>query len=244
MVYISCIQLELNRSFSEILNSKFNLVYLIIFSFIYLFINFNDSLFFIGQQVALVGKHPFSSFITWSLILIYIGTSGCGKSTTIQLIERFYDANVGQLVRQFSFSFILLFCFFYSMLIQKIYEVWISNGIDHKVCIKSWLFSSFFIKENEYFLVGLVSQEPILFDMSIKENIAYGDTSRDDIPMEEIIEAAKNANIHDFIIQRLPNVNHRIRSFIERKWCFYLGIWNKLWCKRNSIIWWTKTKNW
>ncbi len=79
------------------------------------------------------------------------------------------------------------------------------------------MFSSFFIKENEYFLVGLVSQEPILFDMSIKENIAYGDTSRDDIPMEEIIEAAKNANIHDFIIQRLPNVNHRIRSFIERK---------------------------
>jgi ABC-type multidrug transport system fused ATPase/permease subunit len=52
--------------------------------------------------------------------------------------------------------------------------------------------------------------------MSIKENIAYGDTNRDDIPMVEIIEAAKNANIHDFI-QRLPNVNYRIRSFIERK---------------------------
>jgi ABC-type multidrug transport system fused ATPase/permease subunit len=59
--------------------------------------------------------------------------------------------------------------------------------------------------------------------MSIRENIAYGDTNRDDIPMVEIIEAAKNANIHDFI-QRLPNVNHMIRSFIERKCCFYLGI--------------------
>jgi ABC-type multidrug transport system fused ATPase/permease subunit len=84
------------------------------------------------------------------------------------------------------------------------------------------LSSSFFIKKIEYFLVGLVSQEPILFDMSIKENIAYGDTNRDDIPMEEIIEAAKNANIHDFI-QRLPNVNYRIRSFIEKKKMFYLG---------------------
>jgi ABC-type multidrug transport system fused ATPase/permease subunit len=58
--------------------------------------------------------------------------------------------------------------------------------------------------------------------MSIKENIAYGDTNRDDIPMEEIIEAAKNANIHDFI-QRLLNVNYRIRSFIEKKKMFYLG---------------------
>jgi ABC-type transport system involved in cytochrome bd biosynthesis fused ATPase/permease subunit len=29
---------------------------------------------------------------------IHLGTSGCGKSTTIQLIERFYDANFGRLV--------------------------------------------------------------------------------------------------------------------------------------------------
>lgn len=43
--------------------------------------------------------------------------------------------------------------------------------------------------------------------MSIKENIAYGDNNRNDIPMEEIIEAAKKANIHDFIAQ-LPTVNH------------------------------------
>ena len=43
--------------------------------------------------------------------------------------------------------------------------------------------------------------------MSIRENIAYGDNSRNDIPLEEIIEAAKNANIHDFI-QHLPDVSH------------------------------------
>ncbi|CAF4931752.1 unnamed protein product, partial [Rotaria sp. Silwood2] len=51
---------------------------------------------------------------------------------------------------------------------------------------------------------GIVSQEPILFDMSIRENIAYGDNSRKDIPLDEIILAAKNANIHDFI-QFLPD---------------------------------------
>lgn len=35
--------------------------------------------------------------------------------------------------------------------------------------------------------------------MSIRENIAYGDNSRNDIPLSEIIAAAKTANIHEFI---------------------------------------------
>jgi len=43
--------------------------------------------------------------------------------------------------------------------------------------------------------------------MSIQENIAYGDNSRKDIPLDEIIQAAKDANIHDFI-QSLPQVSH------------------------------------
>lgn len=102
-----------------------------------------------GQQVALVGA------------------SGCGKSTTIQLIERFYDANVGQLY---------------------------ADSKDIRSLNLQWYRSQ----------LGLVSQEPILFDMSIRENIAYGDNSREDIPIEEIIEAAKSANIHNFI-QTLPN---------------------------------------
>ena len=54
--------------------------------------------------------------------------------------------------------------------------------------------------------VGIVSQEPVLFDLSIRDNIAYGDNSRDDIPIDEIIQAAKSANIHDFI-QTLPKVS-------------------------------------
>ncbi|CAF4716908.1 unnamed protein product [Rotaria sp. Silwood2] len=49
--------------------------------------------------------------------------------------------------------------------------------------------------------------------MSIQENIAYGDNSRKDIPLDEIIQAAKNANIHDFI-QFLPDVKHQEFRFV------------------------------
>ncbi|CAC5420869.1 Multidrug resistance protein 1A,ATP-binding cassette sub-family B member 5,Phosphatidylcholine translocator ABCB4,Multidrug resistance protein 1 [Mytilus coruscus] len=53
--------------------------------------------------------------------------------------------------------------------------------------------------------IGIVSQEPVLFDTSIAENIAYGDTSRT-VPMSEIIEVARSANIHNFI-ESLPHVS-------------------------------------
>ena len=58
-------------------------------------------------------------------------------------------------------------------------------------------------------IVGIVSQEPVLFDVSIRENIAYGDNNRKEIPLDEVIQAAKDANI-DHFIQSLPQV-----SFIE-----------------------------
>jgi ABC-type transport system involved in cytochrome bd biosynthesis fused ATPase/permease subunit len=35
-------------------------------------------------------------------MIIDLGASGCGKSTAIQLIERFYDANIGRLVSSLS----------------------------------------------------------------------------------------------------------------------------------------------
>lgn len=52
--------------------------------------------------------------------------------------------------------------------------------------------------------IGIVSQEPVLFDCSLSENIAYGDNSRQ-VTQEEIEEAAKAANIHTFIAG-LPQV--------------------------------------
>uniref|UniRef100_A0A0B7ABZ5 ABC transporter domain-containing protein n=1 Tax=Arion vulgaris TaxID=1028688 RepID=A0A0B7ABZ5_9EUPU len=44
---------------------------------------------------------------------------------------------------------------------------------------------------------AMVSQEPILFACSIRENIAYGREAT----MEEVIDAAKQANAHDFVMQ-------------------------------------------
>lgn len=49
--------------------------------------------------------------------------------------------------------------------------------------------------------ISIVLQEPLLFSGSIADNIRYG---RLDATMEQIIEAAKAANAHDFIM-RLPN---------------------------------------
>ena len=52
--------------------------------------------------------------------------------------------------------------------------------------------------------IGLVSQEPVLFDCSIRENIEYGDNSRE-VTMDEVIAAARMANIHNFV-ESLPEV--------------------------------------
>ncbi|NWR05352.1 MDR1 protein, partial [Paradoxornis webbianus] len=97
--------------------------------------------------------------------LALVGSSGCGKSTSIQLLERFYDPVEGQVL---------------------------ADGLDTKSLHLQWLRSR----------LGLVSQEPILFDCSIAENIQYGDNSRV-VSQEEIEAAAKAANIHDFI-EKLP----------------------------------------
>lgn len=56
--------------------------------------------------------------------------------------------------------------------------------------------------------IGIVSQEPVLFDCSIAENIQYGDNTRR-ISMEEVVEAAKKAHLHDFVMT-LPDVSGTI----------------------------------
>jgi ABC-type multidrug transport system fused ATPase/permease subunit len=61
--------------------------------------------------------------------------------------------------------------------------------------------------------MALVSQEAVLFDISIRDNIKYGDLTRD-ISDEEIILAAKRSNIHDFILT-LPEVQKLNVSFFK-----------------------------
>ncbi|XP_021504025.1 phosphatidylcholine translocator ABCB4 isoform X2 [Meriones unguiculatus] len=97
--------------------------------------------------------------------LALVGSSGCGKSTVVQLLERFYDPLAGT---------VLL------------------DGQEVKKLNVQWLRAQ----------LGIVSQEPILFDCSIAENIAYGDNSRV-VSQDEIVRAAKAANIHPFI-ETLP----------------------------------------
>ena len=53
--------------------------------------------------------------------------------------------------------------------------------------------------------IGIVSQEPVLFDATIAENIRYGALYRQ-VSDQEVIEAAKSANIHSFI-ESLPLVS-------------------------------------
>jgi ATP-binding cassette, subfamily B, bacterial MsbA len=50
-------------------------------------------------------------------------------------------------------------------------------------------------------LMGIVTQETFLFNESVKNNIAYGLT---EFPFERIIDAAKTANAHNFIME-MPN---------------------------------------
>jgi ATP-binding cassette subfamily B (MDR/TAP) protein 1 len=59
------------------------------------------------------------------------------------------------------------------------------QGVDMKELNIHWI-------RNE---IALVSQEPVLFDSSIAENIRFGTSATDD----EIEEAARKANAHDFI---------------------------------------------
>ena len=77
------------------------------------------------------------------------------------------------------------------------------DGIGYQYLNVRWLRSK----------VGVVSQEPVLFDMTVAENIRYGANDRD-VPDTEIEEAAKAANIHDFITT-LPHVCNNIISILN-----------------------------
>lgn len=98
--------------------------------------------------------------------LALVGSSGCGKSTVVSLLERFYDPSSGNVI---------------------------VDDEELKTFNLQHLRSS----------MALVSQEPILFDCSIRENILYG-LDADAISTDQIIEAAKLANIHSFV-SNLPS---------------------------------------
>ena len=69
--------------------------------------------------------------------------------------------------------------------------------------------------------VGIVSQEPVLFGTSIAENIRYGANFRE-VSDDEVVEAAKAANIHTFI-ESLPQVHTAVYVTL-RKRLYYLPL--------------------
>ncbi|XP_078084324.1 bile salt export pump [Mustelus asterias] len=94
--------------------------------------------------------------------LAFVGSSGCGKSTSVQLLERFYDPKEG--------------------------KVLIDGHNTETVNIV-------FLRSK----IGIVSQEPVLFDCSIAENIKYGNNSRQ-VSMDEVTAASRKAQLHDFVM--------------------------------------------
>ncbi|CAH0703399.1 unnamed protein product [Spodoptera exigua] len=92
-----------------------------------------------------------------------VGSSGCGKSTILQLMQRFYDPDSGNIELD-------------------------SRDIRSSLTLPR-------LRRQ----LGVVQQEPILFDRTLAENIAYGDNNRK-VTMHEIVAAAKAANIHSFIV--------------------------------------------
>ncbi|MBR3057682.1 MAG: ABC transporter ATP-binding protein [Clostridiales bacterium] len=93
-----------------------------------------------------------------------IGPTGCGKTTLMNLLMRFYEADEGRIL---------------------------IDGKDIREMPRTELRSMF----------GMVLQETWLLEASIRDNIAYG---KPDATEEEIIEAARAARAHGFIM-RLPN---------------------------------------
>ena len=91
---------------------------------------------------------------------VFVGQSGAGKSTIVNLLTRFYDPDKGR----------ILF-----------------DGVDLRDCTVRSLRAQ----------IGLVSQEVILFNGSVRENIRMGCLEASD---EEVEAAAKSAEIHDFIL--------------------------------------------
>jgi subfamily B ATP-binding cassette protein MsbA len=89
----------------------------------------------------------------------FVGLSGAGKTTIINLISRFYEPTSGKIT---------------------------IDGIDVREVTLASLRSQ----------LGLVTQETILFNDTVRHNIAYG---LDDVSLERIVEAAQAAQAHEFI---------------------------------------------
>eukprot|EP01134_Creolimax_fragrantissima_P007501 CFRG7501T1 len=105
-----------------------------------------------------------------------VGHSGSGKSTALQLMDRFYDPNVLGEELTSSPGMVMV------------------DGFDIRTIPISHLRR----------LIGVVSQEPVLFNLTIAENIRFGLTEVSD---EQVTDAARLANAHNFIMEQPEGYN-------------------------------------
>lgn len=108
-----------------------------------------------------------------------VGHSGCGKSTIVNLLLRFYNINSGQVVMR-------------AWRAEQETEQILYNGMPLEELSIRGLRAS----------IGVVSQEPTLFEGSVEGNIQLGNEGA---TRAQIISAAKQANAHQFVTQ-LPQV--------------------------------------
>ena len=137
-------------------------------------------------------------------IVALLGGTGSGKTSLVNLIPRFYDADANSTITYQGKS--------YNVTEGKVKI----NDIDYKVDDEFVTIDGERIKVEPpgticidgidvrlYALtdlrkrVGMVHQDPFLFSATVRENIAFG---RPEATLEEVEDAAKAAMIHDFII--------------------------------------------
>lgn len=135
-------------------------------------INFSDISFRYPMRPNINVLEDFNLKIPNGMTVALVGASGSGKSTCIQLLQRLYDPQDGQI------------------------------SIANHDIINEFTIPDLRLQ------FSIVSQEPVLFNRTIAENIAYGDNTRV-VPMNEIIDAAKVAHLHNFVIQ-LPEVSSKL----------------------------------
>ena len=112
-------------------------------------------------------------------ITVISGESGSGKSTIINLIEKIYDVDEGQIL---------------------IDDKYVLNDILSKE-VKNKTHNIPFSLEDYRNIIGYVPQEPILCNDTIRTNILYG---RNGISDEKIWEVLKKVNLYGFV-KRLDN---------------------------------------